>query len=48
MGEFPGLDEVGWEFEPIVGLLRGDVKAMTHCYEGTDMAQFIRVSLPIG
>lgn len=43
VGAFPGLDEAGWEVETIVGVLRGDVKAMTHCYEETDMAQFIRV-----
>ncbi len=41
---FPGDADGEWEMETLVGVLRGDVKAMTHCYEATDMAQFIRVS----
>lgn len=43
-GVFPGDEDSNWDVETVVGLLRGDVKAMTHCYTTLDFNSFIRVS----
>jgi hypothetical protein len=45
-GTFPGSKDENWDIEIMVSLLRGNVKAMTHCYTTLDMNSFLRVSGP--